>query len=92
MPTYEYRCLTCKKKFDKLQSMNDKPLKACVFCKGKAERLIGGGAGLIFKGTGFYHTDYKNKPEPAKTEKPVAEKPKEAKAESAPAKKTEDKK
>ena len=87
MPTYEYKCLKCKKKFDKLQSMNDKPLKSCIYCKGKVERLIGGGAGLIFKGTGFYQTDYKNKPEPTK-----AEKPKETKTESAPAKKAGDKK
>lgn len=59
MPTYEYRCTKCKKKFEKLQSMMDKPLKSCIYCKGKVERLIGGGAGLIFKGSGFYETDYK---------------------------------
>ena len=87
MPTYEYKCLKCKRHFDKLQSMNDKPLKSCIYCKGKVERLIGGGAGLIFKGTGFYQTDYKNKSEPTK-----AEKPKETKTESAPAKKADDKK
>ena len=87
MPTYEYQCAKCKKKFDKLQSMNDKPLKSCIYCKGKVERLIGGGAGLIFKGTGFYQTDYKNKPAPTKSEKP-----KETKTESAPAKKESDKK
>ena len=61
MPTYEYRCLKCKKKFDKLQSMSEPALKTCIYCKGKVERLIGGGAGLIFKGTGFYETDYKKK-------------------------------
>ena len=59
MPTYEYLCLKCGKKFDKLQSMTEKPLKQCVYCKGKVERQIGAGAGLIFKGTGFYITDYK---------------------------------
>ncbi len=61
MPTYEYKCLKCKKSFDQLQSMKDAPLKTCIYCKGKVERQIGGGAGLIFKGTGFYITDYKNK-------------------------------
>ena len=63
MPTYEYQCLKCKKKFDRLQSMSETPLKKCIFCKGKVERLISAGAGLIFKGTGFYQTDYK-KPKP----------------------------
>lgn len=58
MPTYEYRC---KKGhvFERLQTMNEAPLKRCDKCKGPVERLIGGGAGLIFKGTGFYSTDYK---------------------------------
>jgi len=79
MPTYEYKCLKCKKHFDKLQSMNDKPLKSCIYCKGKVERLIGGGAGLIFKGSGFYITDYKNK---SGSEKSSSDKPKEAKSES----------
>ena len=65
MPTYEYRCTKCKKKFEVLQRMSDPPVKKCVHCGGKPERLISGGTGLIFKGTGFYITDYKNK----KTEK-----------------------
>ncbi len=60
MPTYEYLCTACGKKFDQLQSMSEAPLKKCIYCKkGKVERLIGAGAGLIFKGTGFYITDYK---------------------------------
>ena len=59
MPTYEYQCLKCKKKFDALQSMSAAPLKKCIHCSGKVERLISAGAGLIFKGTGFYITDYK---------------------------------
>ena len=61
MPTYEYRCLKCKKKFEKLQSMMELPVKKCPKCAGKVERLIGAGAGLIFKGSGFYITDYKSK-------------------------------
>lgn len=59
MPTYEYRCLKCKKHFDKLQSFSEAPVKKCIHCKGKVERLISGGTGLIFKGSGFYITDYK---------------------------------
>jgi putative FmdB family regulatory protein len=61
MPTYEYSCLKCGKEFEMFQPMKDAPLKVCT-CgkKGKVHRKIGGGAGLIFKGTGFYQTDYKN--------------------------------
>ena len=62
MPTYEYKCQKCKKTFDQLQSMSEAPLKKCIYCKGKVERLIGAGAGLIFKGSGFYITDYKKRP------------------------------
>ena len=94
MPTYEYQCLKCKKKFDKLQSMNDKKLTACIYCKGKVERLIGGGAGLIFKGSGFYQTDYKNKAVADKTasDKPAAEKSKDVKPASSSPKKSAEKK
>jgi putative FmdB family regulatory protein len=62
MPTYDYSCLKCGKDFEAFQSMKDAPLKVCT-CgkKGKVRRKIGGGAGLIFKGTGFYITDYKKK-------------------------------
>ena len=73
MPTYEYRCLKCKKTFDVFQRMSDALLKHCHFCKGKVERLIGAGAGLIFKGSGFYITDYKKKPE-AGSRKPEEQK------------------
>ena len=61
MPTYEYSCLKCGKEFEAFQPMKDAPLKVCT-CgkKGKVRRKIGGGAGLIFKGTGFYQTDYKS--------------------------------
>ena len=60
MPTYEYKCLKCHKRFEIFQSMKDEPLKNCPECKGTLKRLIGPGAGTIFKGTGFYQTDYKN--------------------------------
>ncbi len=66
MPTYEYVCQKCNHAFEQFQSMNDAPLKKCPKCKKAGlKRLIGGGAGLIFKGTGFYITDYKNKKQPA---------------------------
>lgn len=59
MPTYEYECLSCKDKFEKFQNMTEEPLKVCPSCGGKLRRLIGTGAGIIFKGRGFYQTDYK---------------------------------
>lgn len=67
MPTYEYQCHKCKKKFELFQMMTAKPLSKCVHCGGRAERLIGAGAGLIFKGSGFYITDYKKPSQAAKT-------------------------
>ena len=61
MPTYEYVCPKCDHAFEQFQSMNDAPLKKCPKCKKTGvKRLIGGGAGLIFKGTGFYITDYRS--------------------------------
>jgi putative FmdB family regulatory protein len=62
MPTYEYACPKCGHEFEQFQSMRDEPLKKCPKCKkAGVKRLVGGGAGLIFKGTGFYITDYKTK-------------------------------
>jgi len=61
MPTYEYECDKCKKHFDLFQSMKDDPIKKCPECGGKVHRLIGVGSGIIFKGSGFYETDYKKK-------------------------------
>ena len=63
MPTYQYECGGCGHEFEILQSMKDERLKKCPKCgKNKLQRLIGSGGGIIFKGTGFYQTDYKNKP------------------------------
>ena len=59
MPTYEYECSKCGHHFELLQSITAKPLDKCPQCKGSVKRLIGSGSGLIFKGTGFYATDYK---------------------------------
>ncbi|MEO0019102.1 MAG: zinc ribbon domain-containing protein [candidate division WOR-3 bacterium] len=66
MPTYEYHCRRCGHRFSLFQSITAKPVKDCPKCKsrGSVERLISGGAGLIFKGSGFYITDYKQKPAP----------------------------
>ena len=61
MPTYSYECTTCDHKFDEFQKMTDEPLKECPKCKGEVKRLIGAGMGILFKGTGFYTTDYRSK-------------------------------
>jgi putative FmdB family regulatory protein len=61
MPTYDYKCNACGRTFEKFQSMTSSPLKKCPHCgKLKLQRLIGTGAGLIFKGSGFYITDYRS--------------------------------
>jgi putative FmdB family regulatory protein len=60
MPTYEYECKRCRKTFDYFQSITAKPLSKCPVCKEKIRRLIGRGAGIIFKGSGFYQTDYRS--------------------------------
>jgi len=57
MPTYEYECKSCSHTFEAFQSMNDAPLKDCPKCGSEVRRLIFGGAGVIFKGSGFYVTD-----------------------------------
>ena len=59
MPTYNYECSKCERVTEVFQNINDKPLTKCPHCKGKLYRLIGSGSGLIFKGSGFYSTDYK---------------------------------
>jgi putative FmdB family regulatory protein len=97
MPTYDYRCNACGHTFDELQSFSEPPLTKCPKCKkNKLERLFGGGGAIIFKGAGFYETDYRragqngtgkadgDAGEAAKTET-KAEAPA-ASAESAPAK------
>lgn len=61
MPTYEYECQKCKHRFDVFQSMTAELIKECEECKGNVRRLIGAGAGIIFKGSGFYVNDYKKK-------------------------------
>jgi putative FmdB family regulatory protein len=62
MPTYEYKCTGCDVIFDEFQSITADPLTDCPKCKKKnvLKRLIGGGAGILFKGSGFYQTDYRS--------------------------------
>jgi len=80
MPTYDYECDACKHEFEEFQSMMDKPLKKCPKCgKPKLRRLIGTGAAILFKGSGFYQTDYRSESykSAAKADAPkVAETPK----------------
>ncbi len=61
MPTYEYRCHACDNKWEEFQSIKAEPTKKCPKCKkAKAERIISAGGGIIFKGSGFYQTDYRS--------------------------------
>jgi putative FmdB family regulatory protein len=70
MPTYEYECKSCGHGFEVFQNISDAPIKECPECGKEVRRLIFGGAGVIFKGSGFYVTDKGGKTEkPAKTEK-----------------------
>jgi putative FmdB family regulatory protein len=66
MPTYDYECEKCGHEFEAFHSMKEPSIEDCPECKAKksVRRLIGSGAGIIFKGTGFYETDYKRKSSP----------------------------
>jgi putative FmdB family regulatory protein len=61
MPTYEYKCVDCGHLFEEFHGITSDPIKNCPSCNGVVRRLISAGNGLIFKGSGFYITDYKNK-------------------------------
>jgi putative FmdB family regulatory protein len=61
MPTYHYKCGQCAHEFDEFQSIMDEPLTDCPECGGKIVRVITGGSGVLFKGSGFYQTDYRSK-------------------------------
>ncbi len=60
MPTYQYRCNECRHEFSEFQSITADPLSTCPECGGAVKRLISGGAGFLFKGDGFYTTDYRS--------------------------------
>lgn len=99
MPTYEYVCEKCGHEFEKYQSMLDKPLTKCLqegcgqkkWGKGTVKRKIGGGAGLIFKGTGFYITDYRSEGYKSAAKKDSESSKPAASSESKPAAKSESK-
>lgn len=94
MPTYEYECSKCRKTFELFQSMKDDALKTCpkdrcrmkTWGKGKVKRLLGSGAGIIFKGSGFYITDYRSEgyrqsaKKDSEAAKPAESKPAESKS------------
>jgi putative FmdB family regulatory protein len=88
MPTYEYVCDDCNYHFEELQSVKAKPITVCPKCRGRVHRLISEGTGLIFKGSGFYITDYARK----KSTEPTGEKerPSEKKTEAPAEKKSSD--
>ena len=86
MPTYDYECQACHHRFERMQGMSAPHVRTCPKCgKKRVERHISGGSGLLFKGSGFYITDYRSKgyQDKAKADseaaKPKEEKPKEAK-------------
>ncbi len=84
MPTYDYDCADCGHEFEQFQSMSSAALEICPKCGGKVKRRIHGGAGLIFKGSGFYLTDYKKSATgPASTEKSPADSAKKADGDTA---------
>jgi len=60
MPIYEYQCTECGKVFEEWQSFHDKLVAQCPFCKGRVKRLFSKNVGLVFKGSGFYSTDYRS--------------------------------
>ena len=61
MPTYEYQCQKCKRRHEAFQTITAKPLTKCSKCAGRLKRLISSGSGFLFKGSGFYITDYRSK-------------------------------
>ena len=69
MPTYVYECLKCGFRFEEFRSITDPPAQRCKKCHCKVRRIIMPGGGLIFKGTGFYETDYKRKSMPTENKK-----------------------
>lgn len=78
MPTYNYKCDSCGEIFSIRQSIKDNPLEECEKCNGNIRRIISGNTGLIFKGSGFYLTDYARKSE-AKPKSKASDKPTENK-------------
>lgn len=86
MPTYDYKCLGCKRTFEISQRITEGPKRKCPKCGGRLKRLIGTGAGVLFKGSGFYATDHRSEGYKKKAD---AERPKSS---SEPAKESKEKK
>src|SRR5205809_6787322 len=80
MPTYDYQCRKCGHRFELFHSISDETPKRCPKCRGRARRVPSAGAGLLFKGSGFYITDYRSDSykEKAKQEKPASTAPSES--------------
>jgi putative FmdB family regulatory protein len=74
MPTYEYYCTSCGFEFEEFQSIASEPISICPKCQAGVQRKITGGTGMIFKGSGFYITDYKNNRSSAQKKKPETKK------------------
>ncbi len=88
MPTYDYKCQACEHSFEQFQSITAKPIKKCPQCgKMSVKRLIGAGSAVIFKGSGFYQTDYRSESykQAAKADQQAGTKTDTAKSESKPA-------
>lgn len=71
MPTYDYECASCGHAFEVFQKITDKSLEKCPKCNKKVRRLISGGAGIIFKGSGFYANDYRKDAKKEKSDAPA---------------------
>lgn len=91
MPTYEYKCRDCGCRFEEFQQITDPPVSSCPRCKGKVERLISAGSGLLFKGSGFYITDYRSESYKKAADKEKRPEPKIGSSSSEKDKKPEDK-
>ena len=93
MPTYDYKCTKCGHDFAMFQSMSESHIKKCPECDGTVRRLVGGGSGLIFKGSGFYLTDYvKGKDQKKKSDGQNGKEKKSTKTDKSKEKKTVNKK
>jgi putative FmdB family regulatory protein len=80
MPTYEYQCKKCNYRFEEFQNIMEQPLSRCPQCGGRVQRLIGTGAGFLFKGSGFYATDYRSESYKKAVKAEKGEKPEKAEA------------
>lgn len=84
MPTYEYECRKCGHLFEKFQPITAAAVKTCPKCRGRVARVLSGGAGIIFKGSGFYQTDYKKTSHSPHAAEKSGDKKAEAKTEAKP--------